>query len=184
MSGNNMEVSSEYEAHAAAIGDLFVATFTASEGNDEGALIGQLARRLMTETPAQDLRAFTAWKRGELVGAILLSRLIYTGDKRTVFVLGPVAVATNLQNQGIGQKLISQGIEVLRQEGVELVVTYGDPSFYRRFGFKVISQDDFPAPFPLQQPEGWLGQSLNDAPLTPLKGPARCAPAFNDPAFW
>jgi predicted N-acetyltransferase YhbS len=179
-----MEVTSEYEAHAAAISDLFAATFTASEGTDEGALIGQLARRLMEETPAQDLRAFTAWKRGELVGAILFSRLIYKGDKRTVFVLGPVAVATDRQNQGFGQRLISHGIEVLRQEGVELAVTYGDPSFYRRVGFEVISQDDVPAPFSLQQPEGWLGQSLNGAPLTPLKGPSRCVPAFNDPAFW
>jgi putative acetyltransferase len=179
-----LEVSSEYKAHARSIGDLFTATFTASEGTDEGALIGQLARRLMAETPAQDLRVFTAWKRGELVGAILFSRLIYTGDTRSVFVLGPVAVATHRQNQGIGQRLISHGIAVLRQEGVELAVTYGDPSFYRRVGFKAISQDDVPAPFPLQHPEGWLGQSLNNAPLTPLKGPSRCVPAFNDPAFW
>jgi predicted N-acetyltransferase YhbS len=114
----------------------------------------------------------------------LFSRLIYTGYKRTVFVLGPVAVATDRQNQGIGQRLISHGIEVLRQEGVELAVTYGDPTFYGRVGFKVISQDNVPAPFPLQLPEGWLGQSLNGAPLTPLRGPSRCVPAFNDPAFW
>jgi putative acetyltransferase len=179
-----MEVSGEYEAHAAAIGDLFTATFTASEGADEGALIGKLARRLMAETPAQDVRVFSAWDRGELVGAILFSRLTYTGDKRTVFVLGPVAVATDRQNQGIGQRLISHGIEVLRQEGVKIAVTYGDPGFYRRAGFKAISQDDFPAPFPLQHPEGWMGQSLNVAPLTPLEGPAYCVPAFNDPAFW
>jgi len=179
-----MEVSTEYEAHAAAIGALFTSTFTASEGADEGALIGQLASRLMAETPARDVRVFTAWDRGDLVGAILFSRLIYTGDRRTVFVLGPVAVATDRQNQGIGQRLISHGIAMLRKEGVKIAVTYGDPGFYRRVGFKAISQDDFPAPFPLQHPEGWLGQSLNDAPLTPLKGPAHCVPAFNDPAFW
>lgn len=179
-----MEVSAEYEAHAAAIGDLFSATFTASEGAGEGALIGELARRLMAETPVQDLRVFTTWDRGELVGAILFSRLTYEGDKHTVFVLGPVAVATDRHNQGIGQRLISHGIEMLRQEGVELAVTYGDPNFYRRIGFKAITQDDVPAPFTLQHPEGWLGQSLNNAPLTPLKGPSRCVQAFNDPAFW
>jgi GNAT superfamily N-acetyltransferase len=124
------------------------------------------------------------WSPTVCCGAILFSRLIYTGDTRSVFVLGPVAVATHRQNQGIGQRLISHGIAVLRQEGVELAVTYGDPSFYRRVGFKAISQDDVPAPFPLQHPEGWLGQSLNNAPMTPLKGPSRCVPAFNDPAFW
>ncbi len=179
-----MEVSAEYEAHAAAIGELFTSTFTASEGADEGALIGKLARRLMAETPAQDVRVFTAWDRGEVVSAILFSRLIYTGDKRTVFVLGPVAVATDRQNRGIGQRLISHGIEVLQQEGADLVVTYGDPGFYCRVGFMPISQLDVPAPFPLQHPEGWLGQSLNGEPMAPLKGPSHCVQAFNDPAFW
>jgi putative acetyltransferase len=179
-----MDISTEYKAHAATIGNLFKATFTASEGADEGALIGGLARRLMAETPMQDLRIFTAWTHGQLLGAIMFSRLTYEGDRHSVFVLGPVAVATDRQNQGIGQRLIAQGIETLRQEGVDFVVTYGDPGFYRRVGFEAISQDDFPAPFPLQHPEGWLGQSLNGAPLTPLKGPAHCVPAFNDPAFW
>lgn len=179
-----MDISAEYEAHASAIADLFTATFSASEGADEGALIGELARRLMAETPVQDLRVFAAWTRGELVGAILFSRLIYEGDNHTVFVLGPVAVATDRQHQGIGQRLISHGIEKLRQEGAELAVTYGDPSFYERVGFTAITEDDVPAPYSLQHPEGWLGQSLNNAPLTPLKGPSRCVQAFNDPAFW
>jgi putative acetyltransferase len=47
-----------------------------------------------------------------------------------------------------------------------------------------VSQDDMPAPFSLQHPEGWLGQSLNGAPMAPLKGPSHCVEAFNDPAFW
>jgi hypothetical protein len=72
----NMDISADYKVHAATIGNLFTATFAASEGADEGALIGELARRLMAETPAQDVRVFTAWDRGELVGAILFSRLI------------------------------------------------------------------------------------------------------------
>lgn len=179
-----MEISAEYEVHAAAIADLFTATFSASEGVDEGAVIGELAHRLMAETPVQDLRVFSAWSRGELVGVIIFSRLIYEGYNHTVFVLGPVAVATDRQQQGIGQRLISHGIEELRREGVELAVTYGDPGFYGRVGFKAITEDDVPAPFSLQHPEGWLGQPLNNTPLTPLKGPSRCVQAFNDPSFW
>ncbi|MGO4917852.1 GNAT family N-acetyltransferase [Pseudogemmobacter sp. W21_MBD1_M6] len=179
-----MDFSAEYKGRAAAIADLFTATFTASEGSNEGVLIGDLARRLMAETPTQDLRVFTAWNGGELAGAILFSRLNYEGDNRTVFVLGPVAVATGQQRQGIGQRLISHGLEELRQEGVGLAVTYGDPGFYGRAGFKVITENDVPAPFPLRHPEGWLGQSLNNAALTPFKGPSRCVQAFNDPAFW
>jgi hypothetical protein len=47
-----------------------------------------------------------------------------------------------------------------------------------------VSQDDMPAPFSLQHPEGWLGQSLSSAPMAPLKEPSHCVEAFNDPAFW
>ena len=179
-----MDFSAEYKGRAAAIADLFTATFTASESSSEGALIGDLARRLMAETPTQDLRVFTAWNGDELVGAILFSRLTYDGDNRTVFVLGPVAVATDRQRQGIGQRLISHGLEGLQQEGVGLAVTYGDPGFYGRVGFKVITENDVPAPFPLRHPEGWLGQPLNNTGLTPFKGSPSCVPAFNDPAFW
>ena len=179
-----MKISAAYATQAAPIAELFKATFSASEGIEEGALVGDLARRLMAETPTQDLRVFTAWSSDAPVGAIIFSRLVYEGTNQSVFVLGPVAVATDHQRQGVGQQLISHGIAQLRREGVARVVTYGDPAFYRRVGFTAISENDMPAPFPLQHPAGWLGQSLTAAPLTPLRGPARCVQAFNDPVFW
>jgi len=169
---------------AEAIAALFTATFTTSEGAEAGALIGDLARRLLAETPAADLRVFTALQDGAPVGGIFFSRLIYEGDARTVFVLGPVAVATDRQGEGIGQRLIARGLDALRQEGVDIAVTYGDPAFYGRVGFKPIREADVPAPFALQHPEGWLGQCLADGDLTPLAGPARCVPAIDDPVFW
>lgn len=163
--------------------DLCAATFTASEGTGEGALIGELARRLVAETPVKDLRVFTARDDGGLVGGIVFSRLSYEGDARTVFVLGPVAVATDRQGQGIGQRLIAHGLDALRQESVDIAVTYGDPAFYSRSGFQPIAQATMPAPFPLQHPEGWQGQSLTETPMT-FAGPARCVVALDDPAFW
>ena len=99
-------------------------------------------------------------------------------------MMGPVAIATAYQGQGIGQRLIAQGLDVLRQEGVDIAVTYGDPSFYGRVGFKPVSEADLPAPQPLQQPQGWIAQSLTNAPLTRLRDPARCVAAFDDPALW
>ncbi|MCU4652973.1 N-acetyltransferase [Roseibacterium sp. SDUM158016] len=179
-----MDYSADYETKADAIADLCASSFTASEGVEEGALIGALARRLITETPAEDLRVFTAWENGALLGGIFFTRLTYEGDPRTVFMMAPVAVATERQGQGIGQRLIAHGLDALRQEGVDIAVTYGDPAFYGRVGFNSVSEADLPAPQPLQQPQGWIAQSLTDAPLTPLRGPARCVAAFDDPALW
>lgn len=179
-----MEFSTDYTNHADEIADLFAASFAASEGPDSGALIGDLARRLIAGTPAKDLRVFMAWEDGGLVGGILLTRLIYEGDTRRVFMLGPVAVATSRQGQGIGQRLIAHGLDELRKEDVDIVVTYGDPAFYGRVGFAPVREADMPAPQPLQQPQGWLAQSLTETSLTPVRGPVRCVAAFDDPALW
>ena len=178
-----MEFCSNFRPHAETIEAMFKATFTASEGPEEGTLIGGLVLRLMAETPPDALRVFTVWDGGALVGAILFTRLVFA-DRRTVFMLSPVAVATDRQGEGIGQALIIHGLALLRSEGVDIAVTYGDPAFYGRVGFVPVAESTVPAPHRLQHPEGWLGQSLQDAPLTPLKAPASCVAGFDDSRLW
>jgi putative acetyltransferase len=49
--------------------------------------------------------------------------------------LGPVAVLPELQKQGIGSKLIREGLKLYGQAGYDAVVLVGDPPYYSRFGF-------------------------------------------------
>lgn len=140
-----MDFSSNLMPHAETIAAMFKATFTASEGAEEGTLIGDLVRRLIAETPPDALRVFTAWDGGALVGAILFTRLVFD-DPRTVFMLAPVAVATDRQGEGIGQALITHGLDLLSSEGVDIAVTYGDPAFYERVGFVPVAEATIPAP--------------------------------------
>ncbi|NEX15815.1 MAG: GNAT family N-acetyltransferase [Halochromatium sp.] len=179
-----MQFSTNTQDREKAIIELFRATFTASEGAEEGALIGDLVKNLLASTAEQDRFVFIAEEKGAIIGGILFSRLTYEQDERTVFVLAPVAVATDQQGKGIGQRLLHQGLAALRSAGVDIAMTYGDPGYYAKVGFKPISEADAPAPFKLQQPEGWLAQSLTDRAMTPLKGPSRCVEALNDPVFW
>jgi predicted N-acetyltransferase YhbS len=179
-----MQFATAPDGREAEIIDLFTSTFSASEGEDEGRLIGELARKLLYETAANDRFVFSAEHDGAIIGGIVFSRLVYDRDPRTVFVLGPVAVAPDQQRQGIGQRLLAHGLAALRNAGVDIAMTYGDPNYYARVGFMPIGEADAPAPFPLQHPEGWLAQSLTDRAVAPLKGPARCVEALNDPAFW
>lgn len=163
---------------------LFQTTFTASEGPGEGALIAELAENLLTGTPAADRRAFGAADDGRLAGAIIFSRLTYRNDPRCVFVLGPVAVMPACQRRGVGQGVIRHGLAALRNSGVDIALTYGDPGYYRRIGFYPVTEEQAPAPYRLQHPEGWLGQSLTGAAFAPLKGPVASVPAFRNPAYW
>lgn len=179
-----MDYLSEGRDRADEIAALFARTFTASEGAAEGRLIGALGRALVADTPEADRYVFTAREDGALAGCIIFSRLSYPQDARTVFVLAPVAVATERQGQGIGQALLRFGLGALRRHGVEVAMTYGNPDYYGKVGFHPITEAEAAAPFPLRFPEGWLAQSLTDRPPVPLAGPSSCVPALADPAYW
>ncbi|MDR0213053.1 MAG: N-acetyltransferase [Comamonas sp.] len=53
----------------------------------------------------------------------------------TWLVMAPVSVAPARQGQGIGSRLIRQGLQQLKARGVEGVVVLGEPAYYTRFGF-------------------------------------------------
>lgn len=179
-----MQITQDQEGRNDQIAQLFKDTFTASEGADEGALIHALSNDLLTTTPADDLRIFTADDTDTLCGCAIFTRLRFANDPRVAFLLSPMAVATEHQGKGVGQKLLTHALNALRDEGVEIAVTYGDPNFYGRVGFAPVSTDTVPAPQPLSMPQGWIAHSLTDAPLTPFAGPSICAPALNNPEFW
>lgn len=179
-----IEWSNAFKGREQPIIDLFAATFTDSEGAEEGAVIGDLVRHQLTGTPAPDLDVFVVEEDGAIVAGAVFSRLTYDRDDRSVFVLGPVAVVTARQGEGIGQQLLQHALDTLRRKGVDVVVTYGAPAYYSRVGFKPVTESLIPAPYRLQHPEGWLAQSLTEAELPPLMGKARCVEAFNNPVFW
>jgi len=182
--GAAMEFETDITGREQEIVALFQDTFTASEGAEEGALIGAFVQRLLRETPAQDMCVFIGVEAGRVIAAVVFTRLSYPQDSRTVFLLSPMAVASGRQGAGLGQALLAHALAALKTVGVDGAVTYGDPAFYGKLGFRPLAQADAAAPLPLSQPMGWIGQSLTDAPLVPLKGPSRCVAALDDPALW
>ncbi|MES0861065.1 N-acetyltransferase [Ruegeria sp. SCPT10] len=179
-----MEFSTGRGSDVQAVVDLFQDVFSASEGADEGVLIGAFVQDLLSMTPEADVKIYTAYQDMELVGAVAFSRITYPQDSRDVFILSPMAVRTDRQKSGIGQALITFGLDQLRNSGVDVVLTYGDPNYYCKTGFLAISEESAQPPLRLSYPHGWLGQSLDGRELTPLKGPSHCVAALNNPALW
>lgn len=179
-----MEYSQGAEGRIGEIAGLFAAAFTASEGAGEGRVIGALARALIDTTPPADLRVFSVAAKGHILGAAIFTRLACAGDAGHAMLLSPMAVIPARQGEGIGQRLIAHALGRLRAEGVTMAVTYGDPAFYGKTGFAPVTTRTLPPPHPLSQPEGWIAQALDGAPLAPRQGPCRCVPALNDPVFW
>jgi len=99
-------------------------------------------------------------------------------------MLAPVAVGTEYQGKGVGQALITYGLNELKNRSVAVAITYGDPSFYSMVGFQTLSEDVIRAPMKLSMPEGWLGQSLTEKPISTINERPTCVKEFNDPVYW
>jgi predicted N-acetyltransferase YhbS len=183
LSENQMKISSYKESDNAEIRQLFEDVFSESEGQEEGALVANLVLDMMNNTKDQDIFGFVAREKQQITGSIFFTRLSFDTPVEA-FILSPVAVHTNYQGKGIGQKLINYGLEQLKEKGVKLVFTYGDPNFYTKAGFRCISEDIVKAPLELSQPQGWLCQSLDGGEIAPIPEKPRCVDALNRPEYW
>ena len=163
--------------------ELFTKVFSDSEGESEGLVIGNLTYNLMAGTDIQNLFGFVAVENKKIIGSIFFTRLTFESDI-LAFLLSPVGVHTKHQGKGIAQKLINFGIHHLKENGIELVFTYGDPKFYSKVGFSPISEELVKAPLKLSYPEGWLGQSLVNDEIEPIKGDSHCVDALNKQEYW
>ena len=162
---------------------LFTEVFTKSEGREEGELIGGLASKLQEATDPSDIFSFIVKDGDTIVGCIIFTRITFETPV-DAFILSPVAVATDYQRQGLGKKLIRFGLDHLKSKDVELVLTYGDPDFYSKVGFKQICEDVAKAPYKLSQPEGWLAQSLDNDKIRPIEGGSKCVKALSSQVYW
>jgi predicted N-acetyltransferase YhbS len=177
----NYEISDSSRTHE--VKKLFTDVFTDSEGQEEGELIGNLAFELQETTDPSDIFTFIAKDGERIVGCIIFTRMTFEIPINT-FLLAPVAIATQYQRQGLGQKLIKFGIDYLKNENVELVFTYGDPKFYSKVGFKQITEEVAKAPLKLTYPEGWLAQSLIGDNIEAINGHSKCVSALNNQRYW
>jgi putative acetyltransferase len=73
---------------------------------------------------------------GIVVGHVVFSVVNINGEDIGWYGLGPVSVLPKLQKQGIGSKLIREGLSIIREKGAKGCVLEGDPNYYQRFGFK------------------------------------------------
>lgn len=85
--------------------------------------------------------------------------------------LGPVSVTVGRQRQGIGSRLITEGLARLRQLGSSGCVLAGDPAYYTRFGFHHYPQ----LVYPDLPPEHFM--ALPFSGITP-RGTVHFHPAF------
>ena len=81
---------------------------------------------------------FVAICENKILGNIMyVESKIITPDstQHAVLTFGPVSVLPEYQNKGIGSKLIKHTIQLSKEMGYKAILIYGDPKYYKRFGF-------------------------------------------------
>lgn len=77
---------------------------------------------------------------GRVVGHVLFSPVELLdgrgGGPPAMAGLAPVAVLPEHQGQGLGSRLIRDGLEACREAGYAAAVVLGEPGYYSRFGFE------------------------------------------------
>ena len=79
--------------------------------------------------------AYVIEEDGKIIAHICYSKgyVQFENKKEDAVVLGPVAIAKDYQNQGLGTKLIRYTLDLAEEYPYVFVI--GDENYYRRFGF-------------------------------------------------
>jgi len=102
---------------------------------------------------------------GGIVGGIVYTKAKILGDdgiSHEVLSFGPVSVLPAFWAKGIGSALIESTIARAKESGHRAIFIYGDPAYYKRFGFISAETFDIGTPDnmyaePLQALELWEG---------------------------
>lgn len=139
--------------------------------------------------PYQGL-SLVARERGRLVGSIQYWPCeLWDGvTAHEITLLGPVAVAPDLQGTGLGKRLMRASLEVADAAAHDAIVLIGDPDYYGRFGFEAAPTANWEVPGPVDRhrllvrlapgvslPERGALRSVGPAPAW-IAPPARQAP--------
>lgn len=116
--------------------------------------------------PAEGL-ALSAERDGKLVATARLWHVEANG--RPALLLGPLAVAPELQGEGLGKAMMREAIWRAACRGHGAIILVGDASYYARFGFTAELTQGLAMPGPVER-ERFLALELRDGALGGAKG--------------
>ena len=147
----------------------------------------ELVQKLLGDESAKPTISLLAFQENRAVGHILFSRAtLQPNAPVSISILAPLAVVPDFQKQGIGGKLIENGLDILSKSAVDLVFVLGHPTYYPRHGFKPAGNLGFEATYPIPEKDAdaWMLQELRPGIIGSFRGKVICADSLNEPQYW
>ena len=153
--------------------------------DEENKVIMNLAQELHQETTSPSIKSLVAEVDNQVIGYVSYSPIFLKSDTNiTGYILAPLAVSPEHQKQGVGSNLINAGVDMLTRDGAGVLLVYGDPAYYGRFGFEEEIGHSFVPPYKLQYPFGWTGMMLNETAVPQEPTKFECVAALAKPELW
>lgn len=163
------------------IRSLYMSAFEATEAK----LVAALSIELLKVESRPKTYGLVAESGSLLVGHVVFSPVRSKADgSLSGYMLAPLAVDPEVQKRKIGSTLVEEGIRILKENSVEVVFVYGDPRYYSRFGFTVVSVERYVPPYPLTFEHGWQVMHLKENPSSKTSEELECLPMFSKKELW
>jgi putative acetyltransferase len=117
-----------------------------------------------------------------VVGHILFTPVVIesAGQRIVGMGLAPMAVRPDCQRKGIGTRLVTRGLDLLRDRRCPFVVVVGHPEYYPRFRFEPASRHGLVSQWDGIPDAAFLALILDARAMAGISGIARYRDEFND----
>ena len=176
-----MKIRTAIKNDADAVRCVHLAAFPEGERD----LISEVAVELLSEPASPPVLSLVAEVDDTIIGHIAFSPVTTRDTQEHLgYILAPLAVSPSHQKQGIASQLIKRGVQRLSELGPGVLLVYGDPDFYGRFGFRADHGECYMAPYQLQYAFGWQGMALGDFDFPSSAVSISCVSSLRNPALW
>jgi putative acetyltransferase len=179
--GIKMNIRKATQNDADAIRSVHLAAFPEGERD----LISDVAVKMLSEEASPPVLSLVAEVDDTIIGHVTFSPVTSHDTKEHLgYILAPLAVSPGHQKRGIASQLIESGVRHLSGIGPGVLLVYGDPDFYSRFGFRADRGECYTPPYQLEYAFGWQAMALGDFNFPSSAISISCVSSLRHPALW